>query len=276
MSDASAAAGRAAAIPPDPGLAPAVNDPPVAWRRWMVSALVVTLAHAGVLAAMLDWRLRDDAPGSARPTVAIDLAPLSAAPEPARQDIAPGPEAQQAEAAAEPAEQTPEPAALPPAPPQPDSLTAAPTPPQPRPATEARRKPERPQVTAREPQPPAPRSTAPPRVDRVASVQHAAAGAEAAAALASYGAQLRAHVLRYKRYPDGARAAQTGGTAVLSFTVGRGGQLVAARLGRSSGSAALDAETLAAIRRAQPLPPFPAGVPQSSLSFNLPFSYTVQ
>jgi protein TonB len=63
---------------------------------------------------------------------------------------------------------------------------------------------------------------------------------------------------------------------MLSFTVGRGGQLLGSRLARSSGSAALDAETQAMLRRAQPLPAFPPELPGTSLNFTVPVRFSIR
>ena len=101
--------------------------------------------------------------------------------------------------------------------------------------------------------PPRRKPSATPRWRRCA----AGAGAAAAAALPSYRDRLAAHLQRFKQYPSGAKAAGEQGTAMLSFTVGRDGQVLGSRLAGSSGHPALDAETMAMIRRAQPLPSFP-------------------
>jgi protein TonB len=92
----------------------------------------------------------------------------------------------------------------------------------------------------------------------------------------AYRDRLAAHLQRYKQYPAGARSAGAQGTAMLSFTVGRGGQVLRASLSRSSGHAELDAETLAMIRRAQPLPAFPPEMTQSSMSFTVPVRFAIR
>ncbi|KPG00675.1 energy transducer TonB, partial [Rhodopseudomonas sp. AAP120] len=127
-------------------------------------------------------------------------------------------------------------------------------------------------------EPPAPRTTAAPRAERQAALQSAAqAGrAAAAAALPSYRERLVAHLARYKQYPSASKAAGDQGTALLSFTVGRSGQVLASRLARSSGHPALDAETMAMIHRAQPLPSFPAEMTQASLSFTVPVNFSLR
>ena len=56
----------------------------------------------------------------------------------------------------------------------------------------------------------------------------------------------------------------------------RSGQVLSAGLGGSSGHSALDAETLAMVRRAQPFPAFPADVKQGSMSFAAPVAFYIR
>ena len=93
--------------------------------------------------------------------------------------------------------------------------------------------------------------------------------------VAIYRDRLAAHLQRFKRYPAAARAAGEQGTALLSFTVSRGGRVLSSRLARSSGHRTLDAETMAMIRRAQPLPAFPPEVTQGSMSFTVPVRFAI-
>ena len=92
---------------------------------------------------------------------------------------------------------------------------------------------------------PAPRATAAPRAERQAAAASAVSAGASAAAVASYKQMVAAHLQRFKQYPPGAKAAGQQGTARVSFTLGRGGQVLSAGLGGSSGQSALDAETLA-------------------------------
>jgi protein TonB len=122
--------------------------------------------------------------------------------------------------------------------------------------------------------PPAPRTTAPPRSRQQASASAAALSAGASrAASASYNQLIAAQLQRYKQYPSASRAANEQGRAFIAFTLDRSGRLLSARLTKSSGFAALDAETLAVVRRAQPFPPFPAEKTGSTDSFNVPISF---
>jgi periplasmic protein TonB len=76
---------------------------------------------------------------------------------------------------------------------------------------------------------------------------------------------------RNKRYPAGANGEQ--GTVKLAFRMDRDGNLVESRIVQSSGSAALDQETLALVSRAQPFPAPPADISDAQLSFVLPIHY---
>jgi protein TonB len=82
---------------------------------------------------------------------------------------------------------------------------------------------------------------------------------------------LVAQLERHKRYPPQAHGEQ--GVSTLTFRIDRHGTLLSSRIARSSGSAALDEETLALAKRAQPFPPPPADMPDDQLSFVVPVRY---
>ncbi|WP_420004963.1 TonB family protein [Arenibacterium sp. LLYu02] len=88
---------------------------------------------------------------------------------------------------------------------------------------------------------------------------------------AVWGAKIRAKVERRKRIPPGVRGE---GQAVVAMTVSRSGQLVAARLARSSGVEAFDAAALKAVASAGPFPAAPAELTGAQYSFNLPISFS--
>jgi protein TonB len=92
-------------------------------------------------------------------------------------------------------------------------------------------------------------------------------------ARANYASRVHAIIASHKRYPVG-QAAQ--GAAIVTFTVTRSGALARASLSRSSGSAALDQAALATVRASNPLPPFPAGMPQASATFSAPISFSLR
>jgi TonB family protein len=87
--------------------------------------------------------------------------------------------------------------------------------------------------------------------------------------------ELVTHVATSKRYPAEARAQNIQGNVLLQFTVSRAGQLVEAHVVQSSGSTLLDAEALAILQRALPLPPPPPETPGDSFVFRLPIHFKI-
>lgn len=78
-----------------------------------------------------------------------------------------------------------------------------------------------------------------------------------------------------KRYPADARARGEQGVTELAFSIDRDGHLLSSRIIKSSGVAALDEETLALVRRAQPFPPPPPGVPGDEIKFTVPVRFAI-
>jgi periplasmic protein TonB len=69
-----------------------------------------------------------------------------------------------------------------------------------------------------------------------------------------------AHLERRKRYPAEARRAGRQGTAQVRFSIDANGNVQSVSLTSSSGVAELDAEVVALVRRASPVPAPPPGV----------------
>jgi len=92
-----------------------------------------------------------------------------------------------------------------------------------------------------------------------------------APAIASWQQAVVAHLARFQRYPTQAKGAT--GVANLSFGIDRQGHVLNSQIIKSSGSAVLDAEALSLITRAAPLPPPPAAVPDTDLTFVLPIRF---
>ncbi len=84
-------------------------------------------------------------------------------------------------------------------------------------------------------------------------------------ALASWSSQVRRAIERKKRYPRGTRAS---GTAVVSLTVSKAGQLLGASLKRGSGTKALDKAALNAVKTAR-YPAAPKVVTRKSATFQV-------
>jgi protein TonB len=82
-----------------------------------------------------------------------------------------------------------------------------------------------------------------------------------ARAMASWQARLVAHLERRKRYPAAALARRAEGVAQVRFAIDRSGRVLSSRLAASSGDPALDAEAVAMVLRASPVPAPPPDAP---------------
>jgi protein TonB len=89
----------------------------------------------------------------------------------------------------------------------------------------------------------------------------------------AYRASLYARIYAAVRYPESARERGAEGVAVVSFSFDARGQVTSAALAQSSGDAALDAEAVASVRRASPLPPPPEGAQRA---YAIPLRYRLR
>jgi periplasmic protein TonB len=259
--------------------------------RWSSSAVAIIALHAALIALAIGWYRPLTPPGIMLPAIMVDMSPVTSAPQTTQLDLAPGPVMQQADASPpEVAKQEAVEEQIAPTPPQekpevvapPEQKRATPQKPEPAKVTpEQKPVPVKPKIVgadAKKPNEavPAPRTTASPKAERQAPAASAVSSGASAAAVASYKQMVAAHLQRFKQYPPAAKAAGQQGTARVSFTLTRNGGVMSAGLGGSSGHSALDAETLAMVRRAQPFPAFPSDVKQSSMSFSAPVAFYIR
>jgi len=226
-------------------------------RRWTASVAVVLAMHAAAAGALLRWHepLTIGEPSDA---IAVDLAPYSAPPSDTTEELPPGPKQQEAEAPPPPEEQKveqkpEEKVDVPPAP-EPPAVTLPPPEP-------VNPEPPKPIPT---PEPPAPATTAPPRA-------HASK-----AEIQSWYGKIVTQLERHKSYPRAAQQRGEKGVAQLAFTIDRDGKVVSSAIVRSSGSAALDEETMATVRRAQPFPPPPRDLDGAKFDFTVPVKFNIR
>ena len=218
-------------------------------RRWAFSAAVVVALHAALVATLTTWHEHVSGDEGSE-AILVDLAPLVAPPADSRNDLAPGPEQQQSTVIQPPKtdEKPQDKAERMPAVPDADVQLPVET------------KPEKPV----EESPPVSQATSPPRPR------------PSAAQIASWHRKIALQVERHKGYPAAAQARHETGTAELAFTLDRNGRVVASRVVRSSGFAALDQETLETVRRAQPFPPPPANMPGETFDFTVPIRFNIR
>ena len=282
---------------------------PIAAIRWVFAAFVILAAHGGMAWLLLNLSPADAMQGAPPEAVIVDLAPVAAAQEVIPREVAPGPEAKEAQP-----EQQPDPVpekpvveekAKPPEPIQKVELTPDPPPVAPAPAPEIPVPvlPEKEKAEAVIAPPPKPEPKKPPpkpvkkkeaerkkpidpdqpkreqttapaaseaqKADRSASPS-AGVALPSPAVQSSWKSELIAHLNRYKRYPAGANG---NGVASVTFSINASGRVMAARLGGSAGESALDQEAVAIVNRASPMPAPPAGM-GSLVTLSVPIRFS--
>ena len=219
--------------------------------RWALSAAVVIAIHAA--AAMLLWSWHEPVTGDAiGDAIVVDLSAFTGPPAESKYDLPPGPLQPQVDAAPQPE------------PPRPEEQRREKTelPPQPNDVTlpTEQIKPVEKQDRADQPVV----ETAPPRIS------------PSAAQVTSWHRKIAEQVERHKGYPSAARARRQTGVAEVVFTIDRQGKVVTSRVTRSSGYAALDQETIATVRRAQPFPSPPTNMPGDTFEFRVPIRFNIE
>jgi protein TonB len=255
-------------------------------RRLAAAAAIVLAVHVGGAAlAFVHWQ-EVDAADEAAGAIALELAPLPAAAPVDSPDVAHGPQMQEAELTPQASKQTMQEVTKEiPIVEQsraPDPEVALPTP---RPEVEKKPNEQEYQQEIPNQQNPqeasaAPLTTAPPKVEAQPAPPKASAVPNASTSLAqmqaSWERRVINHLNRYKRYPPAARAQGTQGVVMVAFSIDHGGHLIAARVAKSSGSADLDEEGLAMLKRASPLPAPPDQVSRPRLELTLPIQFRIR
>jgi protein TonB len=237
-------------------------------RRWMISAALVVLAHGAIAAGTVRWRDTIE-PAEPAAAIVIDFAPVPVAPAMQRTDIAPGPEQVMSEATPDQrAEQKPidEP---------PPEIKPAPNPELVVPPEEVK------QDIAETPRPAVPVTTAPQSVPvQIAAVPAAPTQGQINPinpnAIPTWKTEIVALLERNKRYPESAQSRHEQGVAQVFFALDRQGRVVESRIVRSAGAAALDAEALALLTRAQPFPPPPPQLAGDRVNLTVPIRFNLR
>jgi len=225
------------------------DDSPRDLVRWGAAATIVLSVYAGALAYAFSWRSPPEI-GDDAEVVTLELAPIDSTPDAQASDVAPAPETMiESKALPEPQKEKPEEVKAEPKPDEAPSEVAIPV-----------AKP--PQQTEMTP-PPAPYTA-----------QKVKGGAPAIEP--SWQTNLVRQLQRQKRYPALAQSRNEEGVVLLSFSLDRGGHVLAHRIAKSSGYADLDDEVMGMIMRAEPLPPFPPSMPQAQLDLTVPIRFSLR
>lgn len=229
---------------------PAPRDETARWGIALAAALLVHGVTA--MALLVNWSptLAFDA---GAPVVSLELPEAPAAFATPPNDLAPGP----VEAESDPTPPKEETKPI-----EPELDVALPLP-----------KPEREQPVEEK------QATAPPSVSMPSAPAPPVAGAAvqpSVAAVNRWESELVAHIERFKRYPGAARAQGTQGLVRVAFIIDGDGWVQSSRIVQSSGSAEVDAELLAMLIRAQPMPRPPDRIAAKQMSFTIPVRFTIR
>lgn len=219
--------------------------------RWAVAAAVVVGIHAGAVAYFLAHHQPVEI-GDDTDIVTVELAPIDSTSDAVERDVAPAPETMiESKPVPQPQEEKPREEVKAEEPPPDDTPAIVPLPET------------KPPEKVEEARPPAPVTAE--------KVKGGAPHIEP-----SWQATLVRQLQRYKRYPTEAQARNEQGVVLLSFSLDRSGHVLARRIARSSGFSDLDEEVMAMIMRAEPLPPFPASMPQPRLDLTVPIRFSLR
>ena len=111
----------------------------------------------------------------------------------------------------------------------------------------------------------------PPQPQQAPTTAPALAPRELPPVIARWQQAVVARLARFQRYPAHAKGAT--GVVNLNFSIDRQGHVLNSQIIKSSGSSVLDAEALSLLTRAAPLPPPPAAVHDTDLTFVLPIRF---
>lgn len=246
--------------------------------RWGSAFFLVSTVFACIAWLILNWMPKATQSPLAPPAATmIDLAPLLAAPPVPVTELPPGPRHVVSQAPPP----VPEVKQLPEAPPTPAPKIASPVPPKSKPEPVKHHKPQpQPKELKRLPdlkqefqETTAPQSSQAQPAQAAAPVNAVPTPAPSTNAVPKWQSLLLGRLEQYKRYPLSAQEDGEQGVVYLRFSIDRQGHVLSASIAKSSGHADLDAETLALVHRAEPLPSPPSEIPGDPVTLTVPVQF---
>jgi protein TonB len=227
------------------------DEDPRDLMRWSVAAAVVLGIHTAAIACYLLWHEPAEDIGADASVVTVELAPIDSTPNALERDVAPAPETMiESKPVPQPQEEKP------------------------REELKVERPPDETPAIVPEPVAKPPEKVEEARPPAPITAQQVKGGAPRIEP--SWQSSLVRQLQRNKRYPSEAQSRNEQGVVLLSFSLDRTGHVLAHSIARSSGFADLDNEVMAMILRAEPLPAFPASMPQPRLDLTVPIRFSLR
>jgi protein TonB len=244
----------------------AVSSAAISCLRWLTAVICVLAVHAGGVWALVSWPV-DTTSNATAGAFAVELAPeiyVGASKETTERAATPEREAKHAA--------PPTPLTAPPSPLAPEPVVAAAPRQTPEPEKDREKEPEKKKVKPDE----TAKAEPTPRQESLEVTKAPTAGFSslAARAQAAWREDLAKHIERHQNYPKAAIARHLHGHVKLRFSIDRAGRVLVAQVVESSGSQLLDAEAMAMLKKAAPLPIPPPETPGASLTdLELPIDF---
>jgi protein TonB len=237
--------------------------------RWGTSLAIVLATHAALIGGALWWANHSPVIANAAPmeAVMVELAPVPQAPPAPPTEVPPGPPQQQ---------QVPQPK------PAPRPTPKVPLPPEVKPEVEdPYQKPEEQQSEAPSDKEAVAvdQTLAPPDVKAQPADSYTArqtVSGTRGTAVVTWQGLLLGHLEKHRRYPRQAERTRQEGVVYVRFAVDRQGNVSNVRVGRASGHALLDEETLDTVRRGSPVPPPPAEIEGDPVEVMVPVEFFIK
>ena len=243
--------------------------------RWSSSFAFVIGVHAVIILIALYWTTASS-PVAAQPmaSIMIDLAPMPAAPEVPANALTPGPV--QKETPPPKPERVPEPEIepLPEVPDVKNPEAIIPVKPDVE-EEEAEEEQEQDEEEAADEDKAPPAIEAPP-AEKMLAPKQGAFSLVPSHVKATWQSVLLGHLERHKRYPRKARRNRQEAVVTVRVRINRDGSVVSYQLEQPSAYDALNKETLALIKRAEPLPPPPPEMDGDTIEFVVPVVFTLR
>jgi TonB family protein len=247
-------------------------------RRWIAAGTIMGALHVGGGAlALMTWP-EEETDAEPEGAFLIELAPMAVSPKDDSLSLPIGLRSEDVAATPPPVEEVKEK--------QPDEIPPVEESPAPNPEVAFQKQEPLKEIEEKKPQESVAQTVeslaaAPPPIETAAVAPKPAAPLQGTSrkpsvAEVSWQKSLHLHLNKNKKYPADARNKGVQGVVTVGFVINREGKVISSQVMKSSGSDLLDAEALATLERASPLPAPPEDYPDETPFFSIPIKFNIK